>query len=257
MPKLPISEIASSQNPRYKLWRKYARKPDEPACPWIPIEGRRQIHDVAQQRSIELLLISSSFREVPSGISSVAREIVYLPEQLLSPLCQVRQNQGILAFVEKPSWSVDDLGSFILYLDRLQDPGNLGTLIRSAAATGLFSIACSPGTVSCFNDKVVRATVGELFRVPVVHGVRIETLRKLGHQIWAAAPGKGVSLFEAGLEPPLAFIVSNEGQGIDPVLQESDLRFLSIPMQPEVDSLNAAVSGSLLMYEVYRKTLRP
>ncbi len=159
----------------------------------------------------------------------------------------------MVAFFEKPAWKWEDLTPWVLYLDQLQDPGNLGTLLRTARATGMFSVATSPGSVACFNSKVIRASAGSLFAVPFLEGLELEELQDRGYALSAATLQDGQSLFEARFESPQAIIIGNEGSGpTASTLGLADDQF-HIPMRGRSQSLNAAVAGSLIAYEIFRQ----
>ena len=211
--------------------------------------------ELARHQILELLIYCPE-RIVPSrDLLAGARKSVSLPEKLFSSLSDVESTQGILGFFSKPSWTWSEIRSHVLYLDRLQDPGNLGTLFRTAAATGEFSIITSPGTVSCFKNKVVRSSAGYLFDVSFLEGVPISSLVERKFSLFVAHPREGGSLIEAVFEPPLALILGNEGGGVDlPEINEL-VKPIHIPMSSQTDSLNVAVSGSILMYEVIRSKL--
>ena len=178
-----------------------------------------------------------------------------MPEKLFSGLSDVKSAQGVLGFFSKPEWRWSDLTSYILYLDRVQDPGNLGALLRTAAATGIFSVVTSPGTVSCFNSKVVRASTGYLFSVPCIQGLPIHALVERDYQLLVAHPRDGKSVYDVQVDPPVALVVGSEGSGVDDSSFGESVQRIHLPMDLETDSLNAAVSGSILMYEVLRRTI--
>ncbi|RPJ81616.1 MAG: RNA methyltransferase [Acidobacteria bacterium] len=252
MPRFPLLE--SRQNPNFKMWMGFAEHPEEPDCPWLPVEGWKNLADLADQ-PIELLLFVHTEEPRLASLLPQAREVVQLAPRLMDAISQVKSHQSVLAFVQKPEWAWDRLTSWVLYLDRLQDPGNLGTLFRTARATGFFSLVTSPDTVSCFNSKVVRASVASLYSVPFIQGVGLEELRDRGYVVWGAVPAGGRLLYQTPFEPAAAFVIGNEGAGLDPLLlKDSDSR-LTIPMQDESESLNAGVAGSLIMYEVYRQRM--
>ncbi len=232
----------------------YAEHPEDPDCPWLPVEGWKNLADLGRH-SIELLLFVNPEEPRLLPLLPRAREAIQLAPHLMDAISQVKSHQSVLAFLKKPGWDWDRMTPWVLYLDRLQDPGNLGTLFRTARATGLFSLVTSPETVSCFNSKVVRASVASLYSVPFVQAVRLEELRDRGYMVWGAVPAGGRVLYQSRFEPASAFVVGNEGAGLDPLLlHDSDFR-LSIPMQDESESLNAGVAGSLIMYEVYRQRM--
>ena len=227
--------------------------PEKEDCPWIPIEGWKQIQDLSTQHPIELLVFSEGAERGLKDFVPRSTESFQLAPALFENLSTLDSSQQILAFFEKPSWKWNDLTSRVLYLNELQDPGNLGTLLRTARATGIFSVATSPNTVSCFNAKVVRASAASLFSVPFLEGIEAGEFKSRGYHLWATTPQAGKSLFEAHFESPLAIVIGNEGRGLSPALLSLADHHLHIPMQPQVESLNAAVAGSLVLYEVFRQ----
>lgn len=209
---------------------------------------------MAAKQPIELLLFADGQGPRLTQLISQSQQSIRLPDHLLQALSSLQTSQGVLAFFGKPVWHWEDLTPCVLYLDQLQDPGNLGTLLRTARATGIFSVITSPGTVSCFNPKVVRASVAALFSTPFLEGVPLEELVNRGYCLWATTPREGTSLFRARFQPPLAIVLGNEGSGLAKAALERSFRRLLIPMHPEAESLNAAVAGSLILYEVTRQT---
>jgi RNA methyltransferase, TrmH family len=143
----------------------------------------------------------------------------------------------------------------ILIAVGLQDPGNLGTLVRSAEAFGAAGMLTTPGTVSAWNQKALRASVGSVFRVPVV-GVdasEIEGLKRRGVRLIAAVGANGVAVQEIDFKVGCAVMIGNEGSGLGAEwLEMCDAR-VTIPCPGAVESLNAAVAGSLLLYEASRQ----
>ncbi len=248
-----VSRIESRQNPQYKLWKQYVAHPEKKGCPWIPIEGWKQTQDLSTQRPIELLLFSEGAERSIKDLLPRSTESFQLAPTLFESLSTLDSSQRILAFFEKPSWNWKDLTSRVLYLNELQDPGNLGTLLRTARATGIFSVITSPHTVSCFNAKVVRASAASLFSIPFLEGIEAGELKSRGYHLWATTPQGGKPLFEAHFESPLAIVIGNEGRGLSPAVLSLADHHLHIPMQPQAESLNAAVAGSLVLYEVFRQ----
>lgn len=250
---LSVSVIESRQNQRYKQWQKYVSHPEKEECPWIPVEGWKQVRDLASERPVELLLFSDPEDPRLKLLLPRSRESFCLSPRLLQRLSTVEFSQGVLAFFQKPFWRWQDLTPWVLYLYRLQDPGNLGTLFRTARATGMFSLVTSPKTVSCFNSKVARASVGSLFAVPFLEGITAGGLKRHGYRLWAATPEGGKPLFEVHFEPPTAVLIGNEGGGLEASVLALTEKKIHIPMQPQAESLNASVAGSLILYEVLRQ----
>ncbi|MBI4446608.1 MAG: RNA methyltransferase [Acidobacteria bacterium] len=244
--------IESRQNTRFKQWLRFALHPEEADCPWVPIEGWKNVEELSRKLPIELLLISEIAQDLASPLLARAQEVCLLPNRLLGLLSGVAAPQGIIAFFEKPSWAWRQVSDHVLYLFELQDPGNLGTLIRTAHATGFFTLITSPATVSCFNAKVIRASATALYGVPFLEGVALEELRQRRYKIWAAGPREGISLFDVVFSPPLAVVVGNEGRGWDGSAALMGKQ-LTIPTAPQAESLNASVAGSIILYEIFRQ----
>ncbi len=224
-------------------------RPESEECPWIAVEGLKTVLQLAGGLTPQLVLHCQGKRaaRLPG-----AAETVQLTPALFRALSRVDAPQEVIAFFDKPSYSWEQMPPWLLYLDRLRDPGNLGTLLRTAAATG-FGVATSAGTVSVFNAKVVRASAGSLFETPFLQGVPVEEAKERGYRLCAASARGADSLFELPLEPPCAFAVGNEGAGLaEPILDQADAS-VRIPMVEGVESLNAGVVGSLIMFEVVRR----
>mgnify|MGYP003820336739 CR=1 FL=1 len=170
-------------------------------------------------------------------------------------LSGVENNQGIIGFFPKPAWTESDLTGRVIALEGIQDPGNLGTVIRTAAALGGFSIISSGSGVSFYNPKVVRASAGYLFSVPFLSGLSHRDLVRKGYHLWYACPSEGIPLPETELEVPLAILFGSEGSGLDRDNIAAEGRKLMIPMNGEMDSLNVAVASSIVMYEINRRSM--
>jgi TrmH family RNA methyltransferase len=190
-----------------------------------------------------------------------------LTEEVFGSVVETQSPQGVAALLVPPVWGVDDaMGSgvsaaLILIAVGLQDPGNLGTLVRSAEAFGASGVLTTPGTVSAWNQKALRASVGSVFRVPVV-GVdasEIEELKRRGLRLIAAVGSDGadvISAQEMDFTVGCAVMIGNEGAGLGVEwLAMCDAR-VTIPCPGAVESLNAAVAGSLLLYEASRQRAR-
>jgi RNA methyltransferase, TrmH family len=140
-------------------------------------------------------------------------------------------------------------------LDALQDPGNVGTLLRSAEATGVRDVICLAGTADVFNPKVVRAAMGAHFRLPIVQDVDWDRVPALlvAENVYAAVAGASMPYYAADWRQPAAVIVGNEANGVSPAGLEIATKQISIPMAAPVESLNAAVAGSIMLFEAQRQ----
>jgi TrmH family RNA methyltransferase len=186
-------------------------------------------------------------------------------ERTFGQLADTDAPQGIIAVIEPRKWAADDLrlgpGRGVLVIDGVQDPGNVGTLIRTAHALGAPGTIVLRGTADLHSPKTLRAAMGATFRHPVValdDPAFITWARRAGVTLWATA-ADGVALDEAlrhergGAERgPIAVIVGNEGAGIRPALNAVAAQRVAIPLAPGAESLNVAVAAGILLYEMLR-----
>lgn len=177
---------------------------------------------------------------------------------VFSKICDTETPQGIVFVGRMPEASLEDLlGGNILILENIQDPGNLGTMIRTAEGAGMAGIIMTKGTVDIFNPKTVRSTMGSLFRVPFVYVddicVTINKLKSAGITVYAAHL-KGTQFFdEIDYTGKSAVMIGNEGNGLSEETAAMADVYVKIPMQGKLESLNAAVAAALLMYEIRKK----
>jgi TrmH family RNA methyltransferase len=211
---------------------------------------------IRAQARLRAVLYSGRLMDRPDG-EAVLKEMtgghvrtVFVSDRILDLVADVDTHQGVIAIAELalPEVRHLPLEDWIL-ADGIQDPGNLGTIIRSAAAFG-FRIGLLPGTVDAFNPKVVRATAGTLFRAGLTRvGWPVEWPH--GLQVLVADPRDAVPFVEIDWRRPTCLIVGNEGSGVDPVLAERAAGRVGIPMEPGVDSLNAAMATAILLAHAY------
>lgn len=188
-------------------------------------------------------------------------ETLLLPDKLFASAVPSQSPQGVAALVQLKTFTVNEIlantsAGPLLVVASLQDPGNLGTIIRSAEAFGANGVLLSEGTVSAYNSKVVRASAGSVFRVPIANAKLESLLAELherGLRLIATSSHKGVPLHEADLHGPAAIFVGNEGAGIDKKLLGKMDELVMIPHSPRVESLNAGIAASIILYEAARQ----
>jgi TrmH family RNA methyltransferase len=188
-------------------------------------------------------------------------ETVILPDKLFTSLVPSETPQGVAALVawrESPPEAVlaKAAAGPLLALAGIQNPGNLGTILRSAEAFGAGGVILGEGTVSPFNSKVVRASAGSAFRVPMVRAKLPESLarmRKQGLRLIATSSHKGTPVGGANLTMPMAIFIGSEGAGLPRELMAQMDELLAIPHSPKVESLNAGVAASIVLYEIARQ----
>jgi TrmH family RNA methyltransferase len=194
-------------------------------------------------------------------------ETLLLPDKLFDSLVPSESPQGVAGLVRLKEFSLDDVLERlhvgpIVVLAGLQDPGNLGTILRSAEAFGSAGVILGEGTVSPFNSKVVRGSAGSVFRLPIVHG-RGKSAEKLdevperlqakGVRLIATSSHKGTSLDQADLKGEAAIFFGNEGAGLPRDVMAKMDEYISIPHTQQVESLNAGVAASIVLYEAARQ----
>jgi TrmH family RNA methyltransferase len=195
-------------------------------------------------------------------------ETLLLPDKLFDSLVPSESPQGVAALVRLKQFSLDDITERlqlgpITVLAGLQDPGNLGTVLRSSEAFGSAGAILGEGTVSPFNTKVVRASAGSVFRLPILHSQGNTTAKKLDEisdqlrsqavRLLATSSHKGTPLDQADLKSPAAIFFGNEGSGLPRDLMAKMDEVIAIPHAPQVESLNAGVAASIVLYEAARQ----
>lgn len=187
-------------------------------------------------------------------------EFEEVSESVMRQISDTKTPQGIIAVARMPEYSLDSIlereEGILLILENVQDPGNLGTIIRTAEGAGVSGIIMSKDTVDVFNPKVARATMGSVFRVPFLYVEDlldiIPRLRENGYTSFAAHL-KGKNLYEEDFRGKVAFFIGNEGNGLTDKLTAQSERKIKIPMEGKLESLNAAIAAALLMYEAKRQ----
>lgn len=182
-------------------------------------------------------------------------------ERVLRKMSDTEEPQGILAVMQqrKFSWSNlrIDSQTVLLVLDGLQDPGNLGTILRTALASGVRYVCLTPGTVDIYNPKVLRSTMGAIFSLILLPDQQPNDIltfcREQGLGI-LTGDTRGRSIFHTMLtEGPCALVVGNEGKGPSPAFREANIQRVTIPMVQGVESLNVAVAAGIMLYEIVRQ----
>ena len=193
----------------------------------------------------------------------VETEVLLVPREVLVSALSTETPQPVAALIEQPNWSWADVldrradaAPLLVVLAGLQDPGNLGTILRSAEAFGARAILSLPGTVSAWNPKAVRASAGSVFRIPLLE-TNVEEcfarLRAAGVRIWTTAVHGAEPADRIDLAGPVALLIGNEGNGVPQALAEQADGAVTIPCPGPVESLNAAAAASVLLYEASRQ----
>jgi TrmH family RNA methyltransferase len=228
-------------------------------------EGVRLVEEaLAADLRLEAALTAPGLEATPRGAALAAALQVRAPrvEQLsdrgLAELAATDHPQGVIAIIEPPRWRLDDLvidsGSVVLLLDGVQDPGNVGTMIRTAFALGAAGVVTLPGTAELTNPKVLRSTMGAFFRLPSVPAPAEEALAWCAAQnmsLWIAA-ANGEPIGGAKRSGPVLLAVGNEGAGVSARLADAARLRVAVPQRPGAESLNVGVAAGILLYEALR-----
>jgi TrmH family RNA methyltransferase len=255
--------ISSRANARVKQLRAAFQGNARLSGGMVAIEGDHLLEEALRSGMVLKTVFVSERREVPKIVPRGV-EVMRLTEEVFGSAVETQSPQGVAALLVPPVWVLDDVmgGSgkalLILIAVGLQDPGNLGTLVRSAEAFGAAGVLTTPGTVSAWNQKALRASVGSVFRVPVVAvpASEIEVLKERGVRLIAAVGSGDAGVVEAremDFTSACAVMIGNEGAGLGAEWMEMCDARVTIPCPGAVESLNAAVAGSLLLYEASRQ----
>jgi len=255
--------ITSRQNQRLKDIRRLRRSKGDRAL----LEGPHLVKEaLAAGIVLEKVLATPAFLETSEG-ERLGRSLLMPPlevsPEVLEDLTDADSPRGLLAVARLPRSGVDGLpvrsGRPYLYLDGLQDPGNLGALARVAEAAGAAGLALSPGCAHPNHPRALRASAGSLLRLPVALAAEPEVLddrlAPVGPRWTALVPREGENLYEASLEGTLILAVGAEGPGLSPALLSRAVLRLTIPMESSVESLNATVAAALVLFEARRRAL--
>lgn len=253
--------ITSSSNPRMKqivqLNKKSKTRYEQRV---FVVEGIKMCMETPRKQ-IQAMYVSESFlmdEENQALIRDYPYEVV--SDSVFSQISDTKTPQGILCLVKMMEYTLEDLLGQIphlLILESIQDPGNLGTMMRTGEGAGITGVVMNKTTVDIFHPKTIRSTMGSLFRVPfyITENLAetIDTLKARGISLYAAHLDGKMSYDVPDYTTPCGFLVGNEGNGLSREIAAMADAYIRIPMEGKVESLNAAVASALLMYEVKRK----
>lgn len=225
------------------------------------IEGYRFVKEAfVSNASIESILISSNFISKYEDIISLCEEknvLIYeIADNIFKELCNTENPQGIMGLINREITSISFEDGVYVLLDKLQDPGNVGTIIRTSHAAGVKGIICTKGTVDPYNDKVLRSTMGSIFYIPIVFDndlTKITALKEKKFELLVTSLEDCVDLYDCNLKNNLIIAIGNEGNGISDEIFNLASKRIKIPMPGGAESLNAGVAGSIIIYETLRQ----
>lgn len=234
------------------------------------IEGVKMVEEALRDRAgVRMVVAAPSLtqhhgRGVLKLAESRSVDVLWISEKLLDSLSESKTPQPVMAVVEMKEHSEEGLlanpSGLIVIAHQLQDPGNLGTIIRTAEAVGAAGVVVTQNTVDPYNAKTVKASMGSILRLPVVRTEDVGTLigkcREKGFQTAAMVLTGGKTHFELDLKKPTAVIVGQEGSGLPEELLKDIDHQVRIPMAEAIDSLNVATSAAVFLYEAMRQRMK-
>ena len=257
----PPRSIRSASNPLVQRLRRERRDPGAYRTSgelWL--EGEHLCDAwLADGRPVRQVVLSESgwIRWQSAGRRLPAAEAVLLPDALFESVSGLQSATGIGLLVAAPAVGLIEPGVPSVVLDRLQDPGNVGSLMRTAAALGFRQVVALAGTVALWSPKVLRAGMGAHFSLALAEGIAPQRLGELAVPLVATGSHEAQPLHRAALPWPMAWLLGHEGQGVDPALRPLCALTVTIPQPGGQESLNVAAAGAICLYESARRRLVP
>lgn len=226
------------------------------------IEGTRLFQETPRHLLKEVYVSENAENVLKNQLIDIKYEVV--SDNIFTSISDTTTPQGILAVVKQPNYSLEDIlakeNPLLLILEDLQDPGNLGTIMRTAEGAGVTGILMTKGCVDIYNPKVVRSTMGSIYRIPFIYLEDQEEFVRIFRQLkekniitYGAALMESKDYDQYCYDTGTAFVIGNEGKGLSETALSSCEKYVKIPMCGQLESLNAAVASSILMYEAFRQ----
>ena len=225
------------------------------------VEGIKMFQEAAKEEIVKAYISEELYEKgiLKDSLDGISYEV--LKTEVFNHVADTKTPQGILCVMKHKKYTLDQLTAaerpLLLVLENLQDPGNLGTMMRTAEGAGVTGVLLSRGCVDIYNPKTIRSTMGSIYRVPFLYTDDLlgdmDKLHEKGIVTYAAhLKGKGY-YDEESYQGPTAFLIGNEGNGLSDELSEKAKQYIKIPMEGKLESLNAAVAAAILMYEASRQ----
>jgi TrmH family RNA methyltransferase len=245
-------KIESVKNTRVKQWKKLHMKKEREKSGQFLIEGTHLIEEALKCHVTILdLIIAGEQFTIPTSWSVDKIEITIVTKEVMASICDTETPQGVAAVCKRIMWDRQIKLEKLLLLDGVQDPGNVGTMIRTADAAGIDAIIVGDGSVDIYNPKVIRSTQGSIFHIPVFQEnlhERFQSLKEQGIPIYGTSLQNGVDYKQASQRSAFALVVGNEGAGVEKALLAKTDQNLYIPIYGQSESLNVAVATGILLY---------
>lgn len=260
-----MQQITSAHNPRVKAWAGLLEKKNRDKQHKFLIEGIHLVQEALKARIDMECICYDIERGIPAELSEAAAasldvEWIGVTAAIIAKCTDAKTPQSVFAVVRKSSDEAEALlaegRSLVVVLDGVQDPGNVGTIIRSADAVGASGVLVGPGSADIYNPKVIRSTMGSLFHLPVIEGNLTEILPKAkerGIRLAGTSLQAAENCYAYDFTGPVWLLFGSEGRGLSPNVRELMDDGLIIPMQGQAESLNVAMAASVLLFEAQRQ----
>lgn len=249
-----MKRIESIQNSLVKHWKKLVltRKERDKSKEFL-VEGFHLVEEALKQERPILALIVREGVEIPNGWNTEGVHIVEVTNQVANEIAETEQSQGIFAHCRQPEYKEEMYSAWkkLLLIDSVQDPGNVGTMIRTADAAGIDAVILGKGTADPYSPKTVRSAQGSHFNIPIVRGDLIEWVEQLkiaGIRVLGTGLKNAVNYTDVEAQTEFALIVGNEGSGVNAELLSMTDKNVKIPLLGKAESLNVAVATGILLY---------
>lgn len=249
-----LKRIESTKNPQVKQWKKLLTKKEREKTGLFLVEGFHLVEEALKSNIVEQLILAET-KTIPTSWNVDNIPIVIVTEAVIGELSDTETPQGIIAVCKHLHWSVDSVQT-ALFIDAVQDPGNLGTIIRTADAAGIDVVVVGEGSADIYNAKVMRATQGSLFHLPVVKGNIGQWIARFQNKhipIYGTSLQHGVDYRSVAPSSSFALIVGNEGSGVSDKWLQQTTTNLYVPIYGKAESLNVAVATGILLYHLQKK----
>ena len=262
-----MQKITSKDNDFIKHIKKLKDKKYRDMANEYLIEGIKLVGEAIQEKApIKQIILCDDCEKnaaIPKDLMyAIAKhECVYVTENILKYLSEVQSPQGILAVIEKNNndTKIDYTQDIIVALDDVQDPGNLGTILRTVDSIGLTQILLSKGTADSFNPKVVRSTMGAIFRVEIIEcedlKQTLKEIKKHKFKIVVSSLQTENTIYDIKYQKKV-IVIGNEANGVEPQISQMADEKIKIPMLGKTESLNASVATGIILYEYVRQKLK-
>ncbi|ANB62199.1 TrmH family RNA methyltransferase [Anoxybacteroides amylolyticum] len=249
-----MKRIESTKNPQVKQWKKLLTKKEREKTELFLVEGFHLVEEALKSNIVELLIVAET-KTIPTSWKVDHIPVVIVTEAVIGELSDTETPQGIVAVCRHLQWNVADVQT-ALFIDAVQDPGNVGTIIRTADAAGIDAVVVGEGSVDIYNAKVIRATQGSLFHFPVIKGDIGQWIARFQNRhipIYGTSLQHGVDYRSVAPSSSFALIVGNEGSGVSEQWIKQTTANLYVPIYGKAESLNVAIATGILLYHLQKK----